>query len=83
MSFEYVTVEQNGNVLLVTLNRPEVYNAMHPPMHHELDLIWNDFAQDQSLWVAILTGAGDKSFCAGNDLKFTGLISQSAERFLT
>ena len=71
MSFEYVTVEQNGNVLLVTLNRPEVYNAMHSPMHHELDLIWNDFAQDQSLWVAILTGAGDKSFCAGNDLKFT------------
>lgn len=71
MSFEYVTVERNGNVLLVTLNRPEVYNAVHPPMSHELDLVWNDFAQDQDLWVAILTGAGDKSFCAGNDLKFT------------
>ena len=71
MSYEYVTVERNGNVLLVTLNRPEVYNAVHPPMSHELDLIWNDFARDQDLWVAILTGAGDKSFCAGNDLKFT------------
>ena len=71
MSYEYVTVERNGNVLLVTLNRPEVYNAVHPPMSHELDLIWNDFTRDQDLWVAILTGAGDKSFCAGNDLKFT------------
>jgi enoyl-CoA hydratase/carnithine racemase len=71
MSFEYVTTERRGNVLVVTLNRPEVYNAVHPPMHHELAGVWDDFSKDQELWVAVLTGAGEKAFCAGNDLKFT------------
>ena len=70
-SYEFVETEREGNILKVTLNRPKVYNAMHPPMHHELDGIWNDFAADQDLWVAVLTGAGDKAFSAGNDLKYT------------
>ena len=71
MNYEYVETEKHGKIFLVTLNRPEVYNAVHEPMHHELASIWDDFANDQSLWVAVLTGAGDKAFCAGNDLKFT------------
>ena len=78
MSFEFVTTERLGNMLIVTLNRPEVYNAVHPPMHHELAQVWDDFSQDQELWVAVLTGSGEKAFCAGNDLKFTAKGGRSS-----
>lgn len=71
MSYEFITTERRGSILIVTMNRPEVYNAVHAPMHHEMDRLWNDFAADPELWVAILTGAGDKAFSAGNDLKAT------------
>lgn len=69
MSYEFVKTERQGNVLVVTMNRPDVYNAVHAPMHAEMDQVWNDFSKDSDLWVAILTGAGDKAFSAGNDLK--------------
>jgi crotonobetainyl-CoA hydratase len=68
--YQFCKVEREERVLIVTLNRPEVYNAVHPPMQFELDRIWNEFAADPELWVGIVTGAGDKAFCAGNDLKF-------------
>ncbi|MGB0410219.1 MAG: enoyl-CoA hydratase-related protein [Pikeienuella sp.] len=71
MAYEFLTTEREGNILIVTMNRPEVYNAVHVPMHQEMDAVWNDFAADPDLWVAVLTGAGDKAFCAGNDLKAT------------
>ncbi|MGI6245894.1 MAG: enoyl-CoA hydratase-related protein [Pseudochelatococcus sp.] len=71
MTLEFCTTRREDRVLVVTMNRPEVYNAMHAPMHHELSRIWDDFAADADLWVAVLTGAGDKAFSAGNDLKYT------------
>ncbi|MEM6938756.1 MAG: enoyl-CoA hydratase-related protein [Pseudomonadota bacterium] len=71
MSYEFITAEKRGNILLVTMNRPEVYNAVHVDMHNEMADCWDDFAADQDLWVAVLTGAGDKAFSAGNDLKAT------------
>jgi len=46
-------------------------NAMHPACHVEMEKVWDDFVGDKELWVAILTGAGDKAFSAGNDLKYT------------
>ena len=67
---EYCTVERDGRLLTVTLNRPERYNALHFPAHFELAEVWDEFAADPDLWVAIVTGAGDKAFCAGNDLRF-------------
>ena len=67
---EYCTVERDGRLLIVTLNRPERYNALHFPAHFELAEVWDEFAADPELWVAIVTGAGDKAFCAGNDLRF-------------
>jgi enoyl-CoA hydratase/carnithine racemase len=69
-AYRYVKVERDGHLLLVTLNRPEVMNALHPPAHQELQRIFDEFAADPEQWVAILTGAGDKAFCAGNDLKY-------------
>ncbi|RMC37604.1 enoyl-CoA hydratase-related protein [Paracoccus alkanivorans] len=71
MSHEFITTERRGNILIVTMNRPEVYNAVHSDMHHEMSGCWDAFAADPELWVAVLTGAGDKAFCAGNDLKAT------------
>lgn len=71
MDREYCTTRREGNILVVTMNRPEVYNAIHAPMHHEMSRIWDGFAADPDLWVAVLTGAGSKAFSAGNDLKYT------------
>jgi len=68
--YEFCKVERDGKLTIVTLNRPEVMNALHPPQHFELDAIFNDFASDPDQWVAIVTGAGDKAFSAGNDLKY-------------
>ena len=67
---EYSYTEREGHVLTVVLNRPERMNALHSPAHFELDQIFNDFEADPDLWVCILTGAGDRAFSAGNDLKF-------------
>ncbi|MDA1311272.1 MAG: enoyl-CoA hydratase-related protein [Proteobacteria bacterium] len=67
---EFYTAERDGHVLTVTLNRPERMNALHSPAHFELDAIFNEFESDPELWVGILTGAGDRAFSAGNDLRW-------------
>ena len=69
MSYEFIATERRGHVLVVTMNRPDVYNAIHLDMHIEMAQCWDDFAAEPDLWVAVLTGAGDKAFSAGNDLK--------------
>jgi acetyl-CoA C-acetyltransferase len=68
--YEFVKVNRNGHLLEVTMNRPEARNALHPPAHEELAEIFDAYFADPHLWVAIITGAGDKSFCAGNDLVY-------------
>ena len=67
--FKYVQLKRDGNVLEVTLNRPDAYNALFSAAHFELAEIFDEFERDQELWVAIITGAGEKAFCSGNDLK--------------
>lgn len=69
-SYSYCQVERTGRLLVVTINRPEVMNALHRPASLELDRIFDQFANDSELWAAIITGAGERAFCAGNDLKF-------------
>ena len=69
MAHEFVKVEREGPVTIVTLNRPEVMNALHAPAHFELGEVFDDFAADPDQWVAIVTGAGGRAFSAGNDLK--------------
>jgi len=70
-TYQFIQVRRNGHVLEITINRPEVRNALHPPCNDELDHAFSAFFADPELWVAILTGAGDKAFCAGNDLVYT------------
>ena len=69
MAYEFIKVDREGPVTIVTLNRPEVMNALHSPAHHELHTAFDAFAADPDQWVAIVTGAGDRAFSAGNDLK--------------
>ena len=70
MSFEHCLVERDGRTLIVTINRPDRMNALHPPANAELAQVFDDFAADPELWVAILTGAGPRAFSAGNDLRW-------------
>jgi enoyl-CoA hydratase/carnithine racemase len=65
-----VVLEKRSNgVAVVTLNRPQVLNALDVPAKERLGAIWQDIAEDASVRVAVLTGAGDKAFCAGSDIK--------------
>lgn len=67
----FTRVERDGPVTLVTIDRPGAMNALHPAANAELAEIFDEFEADPEQWVAILTGAGDKAFSSGNDLKFT------------
>jgi len=67
---EFCQVERDGRILTVTIDRPEVMNALHPPANVELGEVFDEFCSDDELWVAIITGAGDRAFSAGNDLKY-------------
>ena len=66
---EFCRIERDGAVLTVTIDRPEMHNALHPPAHRELAQAFDDFARDPDLRVAILTGSGVRAFCVGSDLK--------------
>ena len=69
--YDDVLVTRLGHLLEVTLNRPDSLNALHSAVHFQLHEIWDDFERDPDLWIAIITGAGDRAFCSGNDLKIT------------
>ena len=64
-----VLYEKRNRIAYLTINRPEARNAVSPEVHRAMIAAWADFAEDDSVDVAILTGAGDHAFCAGADLK--------------
>lgn len=66
---DFITVEKAGRVTTVTLNRPDVMNAINPAMHRELQEAFDDFAADDDQFICVVTGAGERAFCAGSDLK--------------
>jgi len=66
---EYSSTETDGNLFVVTIERPERMNALHPPGNAELAEAFDEFENNPDLWVAIITGEGDRAFCAGNDLR--------------
>ena len=80
MAFEFITYEQDERIVTITINRPEVMNSLHPPATAELIEAWNVFRDDDDAWVAIITGAGDRAFSAGNDLKYTAAARKRGER---
>ena len=70
MTYKFSLLEKKDHLWIVTLNRPERMNALHSPAHLELDKIFDNFQEDEEAWVAVITGAGDRAFSAGNDLKY-------------
>src|SRR5271166_6162920 len=64
-----VIYEKRDQIAYITLNRPEVHNAIDTETDELLFEAWSDFCDDPGVRIAILTGAGDKSFCTGADLK--------------
>ena len=64
-----VLYEQQDRIVTITINRPEAMNAVDPETQEALVSAWTRFRDDDSAWVAILTGAGERAFSAGADLK--------------
>ncbi len=64
-----IIYEKRDRVAYITINRPEARNAIDWETSQELSNAWKDFRDDDNLWIGVLTGAGDKSFSAGADLK--------------
>lgn len=67
--FEYLRLDREDAILTITIDRPDVLNALHLPAHVELDRAFDLYAADPALRVAIVTGTGDRAFCVGTDLK--------------
>ena len=81
---EFCKIERDGHITTISINRPEVMNAIHPPASTELSQAFDAFVADPDAWVGIVTGAGEKAFSAGNDLKFQaagGKIESPASGF--
>ncbi|MBI4634820.1 MAG: enoyl-CoA hydratase/isomerase family protein [Candidatus Rokubacteria bacterium] len=64
-----VLYEQTDRIVTITINRPDAMNAIDPETHQALIDAWTRFRDDDSAWVAILTGAGERAFSSGADLK--------------
>ena len=72
--------EKRDRIAIITINRPEALNAFTPDMLRAMDAAFADFNKDPNLWVAIFTAKGEKSFCAGMDLKEAiGLVTSGDE----
>jgi enoyl-CoA hydratase/carnithine racemase len=69
MAYQFIKVGRDGPITTFTINRPEVMNALHSDAHFEMAEAFDAFAADASQWVGIVTGAGERAFSAGNDLK--------------
>ncbi|WP_070153772.1 enoyl-CoA hydratase-related protein [Sphingobium phenoxybenzoativorans] len=66
---EFYEMERRGRVTIFTIARPQAMNALHAKANFELAAGFDAFAEDPDQWIAIITGQGEKAFCAGNDLK--------------
>ena len=72
--------DKQGPVSIITINRPEVLNALDSKSSIELGRVWEDFRDDPDAKVAVLTGAGTRAFCTGVDLRVVGHPSQESLR---
>ena len=66
-----INYEKSGKIAIFTINRPEAMNALNIDTMRELRDAMMDFRDDPELWVGIVTGAGEKAFCGGADIKNT------------
>ena len=76
MSFKHIEVTAAGHATRITLNRPEVLNAIDQTMHDELQAALDGFAADAGQYVCVIAGAGERAFSAGSDLKAIALADK-------
>ena len=69
-----IIYEKKGRIVTITINRPDAMNALGGTVPQDMREAFIEFRDNPDLWVAIITGAGDKAFCAGADIK--GLIGK-------
>jgi enoyl-CoA hydratase len=77
MPYDTLLYEKKARISYVTLNRPRLLNAQSPEMFEELAQVFGDIKQDPEVGVVILTGAGDRAFCAGADINFLKQLAQT------
>jgi enoyl-CoA hydratase/carnithine racemase len=77
--FEFSTFEVRDHVAYVTMNRPEVMNALGPYLSFELSRHFDEMEQNDDIWIGVLTGVGDKAFSAGADLKSGVALADASE----
>lgn len=83
-SMKYIQLEPQGDIAIVRINRPEALNAMNVDVISELSRIIDILAADETIKVIIITGAGERSFCAGADITYMVNIDPvEAERYAT
>jgi enoyl-CoA hydratase/carnithine racemase len=81
--YEFIKTEKLENIGIITLNRPEVLNAWHRPMRDEFADALRKYENDQAIRAIILTGSGDRAFCAGQDFgEAKAFDPQGAERWI-
>ena len=80
MEFEDIIYEKNEGVAQITINRPEKLNSFRSKTLDELADAFDDASNDGAIGVVVLTGAGDKAFCAGGDISQMGELNSSAGR---
>jgi enoyl-CoA hydratase len=77
-TYQHLIVEKQDGIALITMNRPEVYNATNSRLHYELGRIWLDIGDDAEVRVAVITGAGN-AFSTGGDLELIeGFLGDAA-----
>ncbi len=76
--YEFLEVSASEHVTTITLNRPEVMNAINPEMHVELQSAFDIFAEAQDQYLCVVRGAGDRAFCAGSDLKSIAVAGRAS-----
>ncbi|MBE0415307.1 MAG: enoyl-CoA hydratase/isomerase family protein [Dehalococcoidia bacterium] len=75
-----VIYEKKGRIAYITLNRPEVMNAINMEAQKGLNEAWANVRDDPDVWIAIVTGTGDRAFSAGADLKEIAALRMQAEQ---
>jgi crotonobetainyl-CoA hydratase len=79
VSYEFIQVDVRGHVTTITLNRPQVMNAINRRMHVEMQTALDTFSAANDQHVCVVTGSGDRAFCAGSDLKEAAAASAAAD----
>ena len=83
-TMKYIQLEPQGDIAILRINRPEALNAMNVDVISELSKMLDILAADDSIKAVVITGAGERSFCAGADISYmVNIDPMQAEKYAT